>query len=130
MPTFFVSEKSYSNNEETFLYISQQNLDDLLSNLRRFYHRTSEFKIYELRTVNPSGFEPEGCVPLGLAATVPFRDRITIYSNLYGTYLDDLPSEQFFNEVQRMKDYLDQKTAVFKQRQPAVTTVDKTTTGE
>jgi hypothetical protein len=118
MPTYLVLEKSYSNNEATFLYISQAPLDDLLSSLRRFYERTSEFQVYSLRLVEShAGRIPKLCTALGMEAKIPFRDRVTIYSNLYALYLDDLPVEQFHSEVARMKDYLDQKTMLFNQRQ-------------
>jgi hypothetical protein len=125
MPTYLVIEKSYSNNEEIFGYLSQTNLEDLLSGLRRFYHRSSDFTIYELRVTEVGQFDPPNCVPLGVVAKLEARDKVTLFSNKWGSYIDELPKEQFEIELTRMSDYLEQKRLLLRQRfQPQEATPD------
>lgn len=107
MSTYIITEAP---SDDVKVYISQQNLEAIVSTLKHFYQRSSRFKIWELRLVNINlEFCPKETVPIALVAKIEPHDQCTHHAHHWGHSLDELPLEQAEIEISSMRDYIDQK---------------------
>jgi hypothetical protein len=108
MPNFFIV---VTNSETPTLYLSQRPYEETLRALRSWpYSHTKRSFVFVAQPIPDSGANPHGkptgCIQLALHARVDQNDPSESYQYLWGSSIDDLPTEQALQKCQQAEDYI------------------------